>query len=215
MEPLVLEYVLSGGQRGYNFTSPTRPYDEETLKRIWRGAMPRGQGWGGDAYSGARSIKCFPLDERRMALSTVTVTDQRDESGRKGIRRAVIQVMSAEACAMQLRTHLRGYPYAVEREIERLPTPAQWAKLVGRVVPMLGKPEQQIVLTRDYATGDWQVMEGVIIKLALALTTVWKRGSPLVPFTTLALDPREEMALVGVPSGALKDDVDKGRVLKL
>jgi len=60
------------------------------------------------------------------------------------------------------------------------------------------------------------VIEGVIIKLALALTTVWKRGgSPIVPFTTLALDPREEMALVGVPTGALKEDMDGGRVLKL
>ncbi len=215
MEPLVLEYVLSGGQRGYNFTSPTRGYDDETLKRIWRGAMPRGQGWGGDEYVGARSIKCFPLDDRRMALSTVAVTDQRDESGRKGIRRAVIQVMSTEVCAMQLRTHLRGYSFAVEREIERLPTPGLWAQLVGRVVPMLGKAEQQVVLTRDYGKADWQVMEGVIIKLALALTTVWKRGSPLVPFTTLALDPREEMALVGVPSGALKGDVENGRVLRV
>jgi hypothetical protein len=215
MEPLVLEYVLSGAQRGYSFTSPMRGYDDELLKRIWRGAMPRGQGWGGDVYEGAQSIKCFPIDERRIALSTVTVTDQRDESGRKGIRRAVIQVMSADAAAMQLRTQLRAYPYAVEREIERLPTPAQWAQLVGRVVPMLGKPEQQIVLTRDYAAKDWQVMEGVIIKLALALTTVWKRGSPLIPFTTLALDPREEMALVGVPQGAMKIDTDKERVIKV
>jgi hypothetical protein len=215
MEPLVLEYVLTGSQRGYNFTSPTRGYDEETLRRIWRTAMPRGQGWGQAAYARARSIKCFPLDEHRIALSTVTVTDQQDESGRRGIRRAHIQVMAAEACALYLQAQLRAYPYLIQRQIERTPSPVQWAQLVGRFAPVFGKADQQVIFTRDFDAEAWAVIEGAIIRLALGLSSVWKRGSRIVPFTTLALDAREEMTLVGMPAGALKPDMDRERLVRL
>jgi hypothetical protein len=208
MTPLILEYVLTGKQRGYNFTSPTQGYDEETLKRIWRTAMPRGQGWA--EYVGARSLKCFPLDERRLVLSDVTVTDQTDESGRRGIRRAEVRVMFAEECAAHLRQRLRSYPAQVERELSRLPTAGQWAQVVGRVMPLMGKGQPQLILTHPFDRPRWQVMEGVIIKLALALQVGLKRYSGVVPFTTLTLDPREEMALVGVPasSAALGNGVE-------
>ena len=91
---LVIEYVLEGHQRGYNFTSSTQGYSDDDLKTIWRNAMPRGQGW--SAFVGARSLKCFPLDEHglRVVACETVVTDMIDENGRGGIRRATIQVMA-------------------------------------------------------------------------------------------------------------------------
>lgn len=201
MDTLIIEYRTEGRERGYGFTSPTRTYDEETLKRIWRSAMPRGNGWAD--YVGARSLKCFPLDERRYALSEVTVTDQQDESGRRGIRRAEVRVMVAEACAAYLRRHLFEYPADIAREIDRLPTIGQWGAIVGRMMPLLGKKQRQLVLTRAYGHDRWQIMEGVIVKLALALQVGVRRQQGLIPFTTLALDAREEMRLVGVPEARL------------
>ena len=80
---LVIDYVLEGHQRGYNFTSSTDGYSDAELKLIWRRAMPRGQGW--SQYIGARSLKCFPLDgQRRAAVCETVVTAQRDEHGRGG-----------------------------------------------------------------------------------------------------------------------------------
>jgi hypothetical protein len=199
MNPLVIEYVLAGKQRGYNFTSPTSGYDDDTLKRIWRSAMPRGQGWAD--YVGARSLKCFPLDERRMALAEVSVTDQSDESDRRGIRRAVVHVFYGEDCAAFLRRWLKQYPPDLHASLDRLPTPSQWASIVGRVLPLLGKRDQQLILTTPYDARRWLLMEGMIIKLALALQVGIPRTSSVVPFTTLALDAREEMKLVAVPHG--------------
>lgn len=197
MDTLIIEYRTEGRERGYGFTSPIRAYDEETLKRIWRSAMPRGNGWAD--YVGARSLKCFPLDERRYALSEVTVTDQQDESGRRGIRRAEVRVMVAEACAAYLRHRLLEYPADIAREIDRLPTVGQWGTIVSRMMPLLGKKQRQLVLTRAYGHDRWQIMEGVIVKLALALQVGVRRQQGLVPFTTLVLDAREEMRLIGMP----------------
>ncbi|MCC6616878.1 MAG: hypothetical protein IT320_25625 [Anaerolineae bacterium] len=201
MTSLLIEYRTEGRQRGYGFTSSTAGYDDETLKRIWRAAMPRGNGWA--EYVGVRSLKCFPLDDRRLALATVTVTDQQDESGRRGIRRAEVQVMAAEACAAYLRRHLLTYPANISRQIDRLPTTRQWGTIVGRMMPGFGKKQKQLVLTRGFADDRWQIMEGVIVKLALALQVGIRRYHGVVPFTTLALDPREEMPLVGVPEARL------------
>jgi hypothetical protein len=194
---LTIEYRLDGNQRGYNFTSPTGDYDDETLKRVWRSAMPRGQGWA--EYVGARSLKCFPLDSRRLALSEVVVTDQQDESGRRGIRKATVRVLYAESCAAYLRDWLTRYPPDTQRQLARLPTPNQWATVIGRVMPIFGKGEPQVILTQPYDARRWLLMEGIIIKFALALQVGLKRYAGVVPFTTLALDPREEMALVGMP----------------
>ncbi len=201
MEPLIIEYRTEGRQRGYDFTSPTHGYSDATLKQVWRLAMPRGQGWA--EYVGARSLKCFPVDDRRLALSEVTVTDQQDESGRRGIRRAIVRVMQAEVCAAYLRGWLRDYPGAIQSQIARVPTPGQWASIVKQTMPLVGRGQQQLVLTRAYARERWPVIEGVIVKLALALPLGLKRHWGIVPFTTLALDPREEMALVGLPRALL------------
>jgi hypothetical protein len=118
--------------------------------------------------------------------------------------------MFAEECAAHLRQRLRSYPAQVERELSRLPTAGQWAQVVGRVMPLMGKGQPQLILTHPFDRPRWQVMEGVIIKLALALQVGLKRYSGVVPFTTLTLDPREEMALVGVPasSAALGNGVE-------
>mgnify|MGYP005841336755 CR=1 FL=1 len=195
MQPLVLEYVFEGHQRGYTFTSPTQGYDEAALRTIWRRAMPRGQGWA--AYTGARALKTFLLDDGRAALSEVTVTDLRDESGRGGIRRAVIQVMPPGAYLEYLRDRLARYAPPVRLAVEAWPTWRQRRQLLDRALP--GK-RAQAVIAYPYTTPDaWEAAEALAIKLALA---PWLRGlgGRIVPFTTLALDYRDESPLVTLPA---------------
>lgn len=193
MQPLVLEYVFEGHQRGYNFTSPTRGYNDALLKTIWRSAMPRGQGWNG--YIGARSLKSFPLDDGRVALSEVTVTDLRDESGRSGIRRAVIQVMYPGAFTEYLKDRLRRYPADVQAQLERWPSFGQRQRLLGRGV----RGAAQTVCVYPYTTPDaWQFAEATTLKLATS-PGLLLRAEPMA-FTTLALDYRDESPLVVLPT---------------
>ncbi|NWG16890.1 MAG: hypothetical protein HXY41_09665 [Chloroflexi bacterium] len=196
MQPLVLEYVFEGHQRGYNFTSPTRGYSDSTLKAIWRSAMPRGQGWA--AYTGARSLKSFALEDGRLALSEVTVTDQRDESGRGGIRRAVIQVMYPGAYAEYLKDRLRRFPASVRVAVDRWPSFGQRRQLFECARPRL-RGNLQIVCAYPYQTPEsWQIAEAILLKLALMPGLLLRSG--FLPFTTLALDNRDESALVALPA---------------
>lgn len=197
-DPLVIEYVFEGHQRGYNLTSPTRHLGEATVKTIWRNAMPRGQGWG--AYIGARSLKAFPLDDGRIALSEVTVTDLQDEGGRRGIRRAVIHTLSQDDALAHLRDRLASYPPETLARIEKKPSLGQWKHIVDETLPKLRR-DGQIVLSRPYTTDeDWQSVEAFILKLVMARLNPLRRWGKLPPFTTLALDSRDESPLVAIPT---------------
>lgn len=193
MPQLVLEYVFEGHKRGYNFTSPTHNFSDEILKTIWRTAMPRGQGWGG--YQGARSLKVFTLEGGGVALADVTVTDQRDESGRAGIRRAVIDVMPPAAYLAHLERLWHSYPSTVHTQVDRRLTNGLRGRIWERA---LSKP--QIVFSASYsAPSDWQVIEALTVKLMLSPITPMKRWGRIIPFTTLALDHREESRVVVLP----------------
>jgi hypothetical protein len=199
MSQLVIEYITEGRQRGYQFTSPTRGFNDETLKLIWRTAMPRGQGWG--AYIGARSLKCFPLDDGRFALSEVTVTDKVDESGRRGIRRTLIDIFDIESCIARLRQRLAGYSADIQDKAARKPNFFQRGQIIDRALPKLNGKPSQVVLSHPYSEPhDWSVIEAVVIHLALAPLGPMKSWGKIVPFTTLALDHREEARLIALPS---------------
>ena len=116
MSQLIIEYNLNGSERerGYQFTTSTNGYDPRVIKTIWRNAMPRGQGWGD--FTAARSIKTFELENGQIAVSHVTVTDLVDENGRKGIRRAEIDIMTKAAYAHHLRFRWLGYPADIKDE---------------------------------------------------------------------------------------------------
>jgi hypothetical protein len=202
MRQLVIEYVLEGHQRGYNFTSPTQGYSDAELKAIWRSAMPRGQGWGVETYRGAHSLKSFLLADGRVALSDVTVTDQRDESGRAGIRRAEIAIMPPGEYADHLTALLHRYPTKVQSEVFRKP-----GVFERRRIPK-AKPDGQIVLSHPYHHAEgWLLVEALLVKAALdEYHSGWLAGK-VIPFTTLALDYREESALVILPE-------DRARQLK-
>jgi hypothetical protein len=189
MRQLVIEYILEGHKRGYNFTSPTQGFHDDVLKTVWRSAMPRGQGWGAEAFTGARSIKSFLLADGRVALSDVQVTDMRDESGRGGIRRAVVGVMTAGEYTEVLTDRLKGYSPELLRASQR--------SLPG------GGGDKQTIYSYPY--GDpfsWQLVEAMLMRQALKLASggVFRSGK-IVPFTTLALDYRDEGQLVGIPEG--------------
>ncbi len=197
---LEIAYLTEGEQRGYNFTSiaATRRYADDTLKHIWRQAMPRGQGW--NAVVGAQSLKCFTLPDQRVVLSQVTVTDRQDESGRRGIRHAVIHVYARHEYEPALRTLLTALPDGVRRDADAALAFWQKTRSLERSSGKLRRAGQ-LVFTHPYSTpADWQVMEAVLLKLTLNPPGVLRTAGIIPAFTTLALDHREESGLVGLPA---------------
>ncbi|GAB4513623.1 MAG: hypothetical protein OHK0046_14570 [Anaerolineae bacterium] len=189
---LVIEYVMEGHQRGYNFTTPTAGYDEATLKTIWRQAMARGQGWGAPVYTGARAIKSFPLPDGQFAVSEVIVTDLEDEGGRRGIRRAEIEVMPPRLYALHLESRLAGYPADIRAEAARK------AVICSQRANRL-KKDMPLVITAPYTTPRaWWLVEALILTLAVTPRGALQRWG-VVPFTTLALDYRGESRMVALP----------------
>lgn len=198
MNPLIIEYVLEGAQRGYAFTSPTHGYAEDTLKVIWRGAMPRGQGWAD--YTGAESWKCFPLPVGGWASVQISVTDQADESGRRGIRRAVVEVVPLHAYGAHLRARLDALPQGVRDDAERQIMAWQRTRTLERLAGAV-KKAGQLVLAHPYSTlADWRFVEAVTVRLALNPFGPLKAWGQRLAFTTLALAPHEEAPLVALPA---------------
>ncbi len=191
MNKLVIEYVLEGARRGYNFTSSTDGLSDEVLKAIWRFAMPRGTGW--SAYIGARSIKAFILPDEQVAISEVTVTNQVDETGRTGIRRAEVQLLPPNAFARYLQTQWTSYPPSVTAIArERCTT-------LVRKLPRI-KADTSLILTYPYQSAQqWQVIEAAMMYLMLEPPRSWKKLNPPFPFTTLTLDSRAENPLIAMP----------------
>lgn len=212
MRQLVIEYVFEGHQRGYNFTSPTSGYTDDDLKTIWRNAMPRGQGWG--QYAAARSLKCFPLD-RAVAVCETEVTDLRDENDRGGIRRAVIDVLSHADYVACLQQRLRVMPDYIRARVERLPSFSQRMTIANKTMP---KPRRnkQLVIVRPYTVPeDWQLVEGLLIKLALSPVGPMRRWGKIIPFTTLALSHPDELSLVALPAAKGQNLDKRTSVIKL
>jgi hypothetical protein len=197
MRPLVIEYVLAGHQRGYNFTTDTSGFSDDDLKFIWRSAMPRGQGW--SAYVGSRSLKCFPLaHDLRVAVCQTEVTDLQDEHGRSGIRRTVIDVMSRGDYLAYLDQRLLNLPPLARARVDRLPTFRQRLAISNRVNT---RRKNQLALLATYHDAErWQVIEGLLIKLALAPVGPLRHWGAIIPFTTLALSAHDEAALVALPT---------------
>jgi hypothetical protein len=195
MPRLVIEYVLQGYNPGYNFTTPTSGIDEDNLKVIWRNAFPRGQGWAN--YVGAQSIKVFQIKDNLYAVSDMTVTDIQDEAGRKGIRRAEIDLYSLSACIAHLNARLRGYSSDILKQLESKSFPSEWHRILEHTVRK-SKGEPQAILNHPFS-GNWQMMEALILKLALSRPGMMKHWGKLPSFTTLALEYREESRIVALP----------------
>ena len=194
MGRLTIEYDLNGERRGYTFTSPTHHYDDLILKEIWRNAMPRGQGWSAARYIGARSIKCFPLSNAQVAVCEVTVTDQEDEHGRRGIRRAVIDTMSAEVVAHHLHSRLQAYPSDVQEAAEN------WYGWVEGAFPRL-KKGQPLVLAYPFATArQWWRTEALVLRLVMTPLKPMRKWEDALSFTTLALSYRSDSQVIAVPA---------------
>lgn len=193
MRQLILEYVFEGHRRGYNITSPTNGFNDDTLKTVWRNAMPRGQGWGAATYEDARSLKSFPLPDGRLALADVIVTGLRDESGRGGIRKAVVDIMQPGEYLDALRARFTRYSPAVQAAASRKPGFGR------RRIPKI-QGDTQVVLSRAYSTAEaWLSVEALILLEAIEmLDRRWLAGH-YFPFTTLALEYRDESQVVVLP----------------
>jgi hypothetical protein len=198
---LVIEYVLDGKRPGYAFRPPTNGFDEALLKTVWRHAMPRGQGWGDLAYTGARSLKCFPIDKHTVAVSEVVVTGQQDEGGRRGIRRAEIHIFPAGEYLPYLKRRLESFPETLRLTAYRKLDLACWAQVVDGALPKVKGRAPQVIVTHPYAHPEaWQVVEILVLRLAtswrLRALKGWGRVNSL---TTLALNHREESRIIALP----------------
>jgi len=80
-----------------------------------------------------------------------------------------------------------------------MPTLSQREQIINRSLPkMKGSP--QVIISRPYqGIGDWQIVEALVIKLALSRTGPMRRWGKIIPFTTLALDFHDESNLVALP----------------
>lgn len=205
MTRLILEYILDGPHPGYTFTTPGDGLDATALKTIWQNALPRGTGW--RHYPGARALKGFPLDDgRQAALADVIVTDQQDETGRQGIRRAEITVLDAADYLDALALRLAMLPETARQEAGRRLSWGRWKQIADRAAPGTRRNSGQIVLAAPYTgVADWQVMEAIVLMVATApplrLLSGWPRVPPL---TTLALDYHAEARLVALPLAAIE-----------
>lgn len=194
MRQLEIAYQLDGKQRGYQFVSSTAGFNDDTLKAVWRSAMPKGQGWGADIYQDARTLKTFALADGRFALSEVTVTGQRDESGRAGIRHARVDVMQPGEYGEALCNHLDTYPTSVLEDIQRR------TGLFGQSRIPSVQGNEQIVLTRPYQRDQWAIVEAIVLLAAHQVFARRWRGSRFISFTTLALDWRGKSQMVVLPT---------------
>ena len=193
MRQLVLEYVFEGHKRGYNITSPTNGFNDDTLKTVWRSAMPRGQGWGADVYVDAHSLKSFPLPDGRIALADVNITGLKDESGRGGIRKAIVDIMQPGEYLDALKARFNRYPQTIQLEAAHKPTFGR------RRIPKV-QGDSQVVLAYPYKTvASWQIVEALILTEAIELLDRRWLGSKFFPFTTLALEYRDESQVVVLP----------------
>jgi hypothetical protein len=206
MQPLVIEYRMDGHERGYNYTSDTSAYSDETLKHVWRHAMPRGQGWGAPQYAEAQTLKCFTLPHSsEVAFSQISVTPDHDEQGRGGIRRAVIDVMPEREYADYLTQYMARYPASVQTELARLPTLSQRTRITSATLPYVRR-SNRLVLARPYRDrAQWLVMEGMIIKLALSPPKSMANWGPIIPFTTLTLSAHDEGQILGLPADRVSE----------
>ncbi|MFQ3568373.1 MAG: hypothetical protein SNJ59_15395 [Aggregatilineales bacterium] len=212
MRELTIDYVLDGRRRGYNFTTPTDGIDANTLKALWREAMPRGQGWGEAVFADARSLKVFSIASGEVAVCTMTMTDLRDELGRGGIRRVAIQLMTPEAAERDLRARLYELPSSIVKAAEDKLISRDWQLLVkkhreAQQIKSIFKP--QTILTFPYSREGWVFVEACILLLVTRATLLTNlieispRVNPfadrILSFTTLALDPRGESRIIGLP----------------
>lgn len=201
--PVVVEYVLEGEKRGYRITTPTHHLREDVTKKIWQNAMPRGQGW--SKYTHAQSLKCFPLPDGQMAVSEVVVTDDEDESGRKGIRRAEVQVMNIARYHDFLDKRFANLPAGVQNDAHQ--QIKSWRRLRNlERMPRKQSKTDQLVITHPFtAMPDWRFIEGVVLLLTLSPWAYVQRWTRPFSLTTLALASSGEGNIVAVPQGHLRN----------
>lgn len=197
---LVIEYVFEGHKRGYNFTTPTHTYDDVTLKTIWKHAMPRGQGWGADHLIGSRAIKAFPLPDGKIAISETTVTDLADETGRRGIRRAVIETFRPIAINAYFRARLATYDLHTQNGANILH---------NRVYHRFPNRNQPLIMSYPYkGVMLWRIIEAFMFQLMLNMPRNLQNRQTPYHFTTLALDYRDESPIVVIPAEKVSDTTD-------
>lgn len=216
MPSLIIEYQLDTRHPGYAFHQPTPAYPEALMKAVWRQAMPRGKGWSATMYEGARSLKCFPVTDDQVALTLTTITDQVDETGRRGIRRTEIDILPMQEIVPHLRQVISAFPESVQVAARKAFTVGTWARIIDHALPRIGKKQPQLVFTHTYSNGEaWQVIEAVVLNLAVAWPMHALPGwGKFFSFTTFALTNEDESRIVALPAEKVQK-VDGLRVIPI
>lgn len=209
LRSLHIAYVLTGAQRGYTLSADAGvPADAQ--KAIWREALPRGQGWDDPAFTGARSLHCWPLGAGMAALSHTTITDQRDELGRGGIKQAHIVYGTLREIATALHDRLTVLPGHTLATAESALASQAWGLLFSRYRENMPAMKPRTLLTFPYTPAGWLFIEACMLLLATRATLlanlieVTPQINPLadrmLSFVTLTLDPREQSRLLALPA---------------
>jgi hypothetical protein len=97
-----------------------------------------------------------------------------------------------------LEQRLHDLPSEVRARVDRIPTFGQRLAMNNQ---LMTHKKDQLVILHTYSTPErWQVMEGLLIKLALSPISAMSRWGRMIPFTTLALSPNDECPLVALPA---------------
>jgi len=200
MPQLVIDYRLDTKQPGYAFSSHTNGVSEAIRKAVWRHAIPRGTGWAD--FPGMRSIKCFPVSDALAAVSTITVTDQEDEQGRRGIRRAEIDLIPLPEILNHVQGLLNAMPVSVQHASSQLFHAGVWARILDRALPKVGRKQPQVVFVYpSHGVDSWQIVEAAVLRLAASWPLHAMPGwGKFFSFTTLALTAESESRVVAIPA---------------
>ena len=110
---------------------------------------------------------------------------------------------------------MRDLPGDIQAQVERMPTFKQRMTIANKAMP---KPRRnpQLVFVHDYNDPErWQLIEGLLLKLARSPVGPMRRWRKIISFTTLALNHGDESALVAMPSSKVHSIDRKTPIINL
>ncbi len=205
--------ITSSGRRGYLCVAHSEGLSKSTIATLERIALPFGSSW--QLYMGARSVKAFPIDRGRMAVSYVRITDNYDDHGRLGVLTCQCVVVKFEQFVDLISRPYFAFdavfnqPGAVSKLLDSRPGGedsrvhdelslkiSSSSAFRSRLRLLIGR---RVILRRPFSNAEqWRSVEHAVQSLVLHLPTALKRNISFVTFTTSSADP---MRLIAMPEG--------------
>jgi len=206
--------ITSSGKHGYRCTAHSKNLDRSLVSTLEKVALPFGNAW--DRYIGARSIKVFPVDNRKMALSYTRVTEDKDDYARTGILVCQCIVVTLNQYALLMKQPAFGFddlayadPGALEQFFdekirerpEREPRLLDQASDASVVTPrnaklrlLVGRP---LVIKHSFEHANrWKLVENAIQTLVSEMP---RYSQHRLSFATMTLSPADQMKIIAIP----------------